>query len=70
MFTADKLAAGRYTCSHGQRAYVPPSRRRRPSCHLPIYDPHGKVMFEDNRQNRLLEALDLYEEVVSNPIFR
>ena len=27
-------------------------------------------MFEDARQNRLLEALDLYEEVVSNPIFR
>lgn len=29
-----------------------------------------KVMFEDVRQNRLLEALDLYEQVVGNPIFR
>lgn len=32
--------------------------------------PNHKVMFEDVRQNRLLEALALYEQVVSNPIFR
>eukprot|EP00903_Cladosiphon_okamuranus_P009064 g8665.t1 len=31
---------------------------------------YNQVMFEDVRQNRLLEALDLYEQVVGNPIFR
>lgn len=37
---------------------------RRPGCRCP------QVMFEDATQNRLLESLDLYEQVVSNPIFR
>eukprot|EP00752_Nemacystus_decipiens_P011454 g10171.t1 len=31
---------------------------------------YNQVLFEDVRQNRLLEALALYEQVVSNPIFR
>ncbi|CAB1100923.1 unnamed protein product [Ectocarpus sp. CCAP 1310/34] len=31
---------------------------------------YNQVMFEDATRNRLLEALDLYVDVVSNPIFR
>ncbi|CAM9383665.1 unnamed protein product [Ascophyllum nodosum] len=31
---------------------------------------YNQVMFEDASQNRLLESLSLYEQVVSNPLFR
>ncbi|CAN0387915.1 unnamed protein product, partial [Hapterophycus canaliculatus] len=31
---------------------------------------YNQVMFEDATQNRLQEALDLFTQVVSNPIFR
>ncbi|CAN0069384.1 unnamed protein product, partial [Ectocarpus sp. 12 AP-2014] len=31
---------------------------------------YNQVMFEDATRNRLLEAMDLYVDVVSNPIFR